>query len=66
MMPTENEMKKLEQEWAQNPRWKDAKRTYSAAEVVRLRGTLPIEYTLAKAFCMAESALTLGHFSLRV
>ncbi len=48
MMSTENEVRKLEQEWAQNPRWKDVKRTYSAAEVVRLRGTLPIEYTLAK------------------
>ena len=38
----------LEREWAQNPRWKGIKRGYSAADVVRLRGSLPIEHTLAK------------------
>src|SRR5919109_4359308 len=48
MMSTENKVRKLEQEWAQDPRWRDIKRGYSAADVVRLRGTVPIEYTLAK------------------
>src|ERR687895_1844577 len=48
MMSTEDEARKLEQEWAQDPRWRDIKRAYSAADVVRLRGTVPIEYTLAK------------------
>ncbi len=38
----------LEKEWAQNPRWKGIKRTYSAADVVRLRGSVPVEHTLAK------------------
>ncbi len=38
----------LEKEWAQNPRWKGIQRGYSAADVVRLRGSLPIEHTLAK------------------
>ena len=38
----------LEQDWATNPRWKGIKRGYTAAEVVRLRGTLAIEHTLAK------------------
>ncbi len=38
----------LEQDWATNPRWKGIKRGYTAAEVVRLRGTVPIEHTLAK------------------
>jgi len=38
----------LEREWATNPRWKGIKRGYSAADVVRLRGSLPIEHTLAK------------------
>ncbi len=47
-MSTENKARKLEQEWAQDPRWRDIKRSYSAADVVRLRGTMPIEYTLAK------------------
>jgi isocitrate/methylisocitrate lyase len=38
----------LEQEWQDNPRWKDVKRGYSAADVVRLRGSIAIEHTLAK------------------
>jgi isocitrate lyase len=38
----------LEKDWASNPRWKGIKRGYSAADVVRLRGSLPIEHTLAK------------------
>jgi isocitrate lyase len=38
----------LEREWAQNPRWKGIKRGYGAADVVRLRGSLPIEHTLAR------------------
>jgi isocitrate lyase len=41
-------VKQLEQEWATNPRWKLVKRGYSAADVVRLRGSLKIEYTIAK------------------
>ena len=38
----------LEKDWAENPRWKGVKRTYSAADVVRLRGSVRIEHTLAK------------------
>ena len=38
----------LEQDWATNPRWKGVTRPYSAADVVRLRGTVPVEHTLAK------------------
>ncbi len=38
----------LEKDWATNPRWKGIKRAYSAADVVRLRGSFPIEYTLAR------------------
>ena len=38
----------LEKDWAENPRWKSVKRGYSAADVVRLRGSFPIEYTLAR------------------
>ena len=37
----------LEQDWATNPRWKHVRRTYSAADVVRLRGSVAIDYTLA-------------------
>jgi isocitrate lyase len=38
----------LAREWADNPRWKGVHRAYTAADVVRLRGSLPIEHTLAR------------------
>ena len=38
----------LEEDWSNNPRWKGLSRPYSAADVVRLRGSFPIEYTLAR------------------
>jgi isocitrate lyase len=41
-------VKQLEQEWRDSPRWKNVKRRYKAADVVRLRGSLQIEYTLAR------------------
>ena len=47
-MSRETEAAKLKQEWATNPRWKNLKRGYSAEDVVRLRGSLQIEHTLAR------------------
>ena len=38
----------LHKEWDTNPRWNDTARTYSAEDVVRLRGSIPEEYTLAR------------------
>jgi isocitrate lyase len=38
----------LERKWKSDARWANVKRTYSAADVVRLRGSLVIEHTLAK------------------
>jgi isocitrate lyase len=38
----------LQRDWNENPRWKGIQRGYSAADVVRLRGSMPIEHTLAK------------------
>jgi isocitrate lyase len=38
----------LEQTWGNDPRWKGIRRPYSPLEVVRLRGTVPIEHTLAR------------------
>lgn len=38
----------LEQEWSTNLRWKGIKRPYSAEEVLKLRGSLNIEYSLAR------------------
>jgi isocitrate lyase len=38
----------LERDWRENPRWQGIQRPYSAADVIRLRGSVQIEYTLAK------------------
>jgi isocitrate lyase len=40
--------RELDREWAGNPRWAGVKRDYSATDVVRLRGSVQIEYTLAR------------------
>lgn len=37
----------MAQEWEQNPRWKGITRPYSPEDVLKLRGSLDIEYTLA-------------------
>ena len=38
----------LRQEWASDPRWAGVQRTYSADDVVRLRGSVQEEHTLAR------------------
>ena len=38
----------LRKEWAESPRWAGIERPYTAEDVLRLRGTLHIEYTLAR------------------
>ena len=38
----------IERDWAENPRWKGVYRPYGADEVVRLRGTVEVEYSLAR------------------
>ncbi len=44
----EEQIAAIEKDWAENPRWKGVKRPYSAADVVRLRGSVQPEYTLAR------------------
>jgi isocitrate lyase len=39
----------LESEWSSNTRWKGVRRDYTAADVVRLRGSVAIDHTLARA-----------------
>jgi isocitrate lyase len=41
-------IRQIEKDWERNPRWKGVRRDYDAADVVRLRGSVPIEYTLAR------------------
>jgi len=43
------EIQKIQSEWQSNPRWKNIKRDYSAGDVYRLRGSVKIDYTLAKS-----------------
>lgn len=38
----------LEKDWATNPRWKNVKRTYTAEEVVELRGSMVPANTIAQ------------------
>jgi isocitrate lyase len=44
----EQQIAALEKDWAENPRWKGIKRGYSATDVVRLRGSLQVDHTLAR------------------
>ncbi len=46
-MSREEQIKQLEKDWAENPRWAGVKRDYTAADVVRLRGSVQEEYTIA-------------------
>jgi isocitrate lyase len=49
----------LERRWATDPRWKGVERAYSAADVVRLRGSLPTDGAFARV--AAERLWTLLH-----
>src|SRR6185312_13652793 len=42
------ESARLRKDWSENPRWKGIRRGYTAEDVVRLRGSLAIEHTLAR------------------
>ncbi|SFS63855.1 isocitrate lyase [Marininema halotolerans] len=46
-MTIQQEATQLQKEWETNPRWKGIERGYTAEEVIKLRGSFPIEYTLA-------------------
>ncbi len=48
MATREQQVQALAKEWAESSRWKGIKRNYSAEDVVRLRGSVPVEHTLAK------------------
>jgi len=48
MSSRELEAQKLQKEWSESPRWRGIQRGYTAEDVVRLRGSLPVEHTLAR------------------
>ncbi len=44
----DDQVARLRQSWATDPRWAHTERTYTAADVVRLRGSVREEHTLAR------------------
>jgi len=44
-LPTADE---LERNWRESPRWRGIRRGYQACDVVRLRGTVPVEHSIAR------------------
>ena len=47
-MSRKDQIKALETDWKENPRWNNVKRPYSAEDVVRLRGSVQPECTYAR------------------
>jgi len=47
-MNAKKQIAKLESDWANSSRWEGIDRSYSAADVVKLRGSVLIEHTLAR------------------
>ncbi|MGZ5306971.1 MAG: isocitrate lyase, partial [Actinomycetota bacterium] len=43
------EAEELERRWANDPRWCGVERPYSGEDVVRLRGSVRVEHTIARA-----------------
>lgn len=42
------QMRDMQNDWNTNPRWKNVKRPYSPEDVLKLRGSIKIEHTLAR------------------
>jgi isocitrate lyase len=47
-MTRDEQISQLEADWKNSPRWKGIKREYSAADLMKLRGSVVIEHTLAR------------------
>ncbi|MGZ5200894.1 MAG: isocitrate lyase, partial [Telluria sp.] len=48
MATREQQISALQTDWETNPRWNGVQRAYTAEDVVRLRGSVQIEHTLAR------------------
>src|SRR5882757_1917479 len=48
MTARKQEAQRLQKEWTENSRWKGIRRGYGAEDVIRLRGSVTVEYTLAR------------------
>ena len=47
-MSTLKTAEQIQHEWNTDPRWAGITRNYTAADVVRLRGTIPVEHSIAR------------------
>jgi isocitrate lyase len=47
-MISREQVEQLEKEWKENSRWAGVKRPYSAEDVLRLRGSIQVEHTMAR------------------
>ncbi|SDC28573.1 isocitrate lyase [Melghirimyces thermohalophilus] len=47
-MSNQEEAKRLQESWDNDPRWQGIERPYTPEDVLKLRGSLQIEYTLAR------------------
>lgn len=47
-MSRQQQAKALQQKWESDPRWKDIKRGYTAEDVIRLRGSIEVQHTIAQ------------------
>lgn len=45
---SQQQIEMMEKDWQTNPRWAGVQRPYSAADVLRLRGSFQVEYTIAR------------------
>ena len=48
MLDAKSQAEELKKTWDSDSRWKDVLRPYEAEDVVKLRGSVQIEHTLAK------------------
>ncbi|HEX4584029.1 MAG TPA: isocitrate lyase [Burkholderiaceae bacterium] len=48
MTARKQEAQRLQKEWTEDTRWKGIRRSYGAEDVIRLRGSVTIQYTLAR------------------
>ncbi|KAG0771523.1 hypothetical protein G6F22_016402 [Rhizopus arrhizus] len=48
MSTRDTEIRNLQKDWAENSRWQGIKRDYSAEDVIRLRGSISVQHTLAQ------------------
>ncbi|EJL69080.1 isocitrate lyase [Chryseobacterium populi] len=47
MKTRQEQIQAIEKDWLTNPRWNGVKRTYTAEDVLKLRGSYTIDYTIA-------------------